>query len=229
MTLAKAGLIALALWSPGQSGAMEVRVAGNQLILSGGVTGDEIAKMRDILPANPQIDTVVLKDSLGGDVWTAFRLGELFEEKRFRTAASGYCMSACVVIFLGGRERSFADGKPGNLTFLAVHTPTAATDSLRDMKGAPLNSARGQLFSWMGKRLNAGGDLELLKRALGNDDPAGFMYFFDIGRKTRKDGVTAFHCKGPEKKKIADCEPLPATNALSAGLVTTETILQVNQ
>jgi hypothetical protein len=214
---------------PVYTNAMDVRVAGNQLILSGGVTGDELAKMRDTLPANPQIDTVVLRDSGGGDVWTAMRLGELFEERGYKTAVSGHCMSACVIIFLGGRERSFADGTEGNRTFLAMHTPTFSTESLRDFKGSPSRPARGQLFNWMERRLGAGGDRALLQRALENDDPAGFMYFFDIARKTRKDGVTAFQCKGPEKKKVADCEPMAGTDALRAGLVTTDTVLAVNK
>ena len=157
------------------------------------------------------------------------RLGELFEDKGYKTAVSGYCMSACVIIFLAGRMRSFADGKPGNLTFLAVHTPTASTDSLREFKGAPLRSGRGQLYAWMSKRLSAGADLALLQRALDHDDPAGLMYFFDLARKTRKDSITAFHCKGPEKKKVADCETLPGTDAMRAGYVTTEAVLEVSK
>lgn len=222
------GLFLLGL-IPTYACAMDVRVAGNQLVLSGGISGDEIAKVRDTLLANPQIDTVVLRDSGGGDVWTAMRLGEVFEEKGYKTAVSGYCMSACVIIFLGGRERSFADGKVGSRTFLAMHTPIFSTESLRGIKGSPSRPARGQLFNWMGKRLGAAGDKALLERALENDDPSGFMYFFDIARKTRKDGVTAFQCKGPEKKKVADCEKLPGTDALRAGLVTTATVLPVNQ
>ena len=53
--------------------AMDLRIAGYQLILSGPIIGDEYARMCDVLPMNKQIDTVVLKDSGGGDVWDAFR------------------------------------------------------------------------------------------------------------------------------------------------------------
>lgn len=222
-------VLAMLVLSSIRADAMDVRVAGNQLVLRGRVAGDELARMRDTLPANPQIDTVVLQDSPGGDVWTAMRLGELFQEKGLKTAVSGFCMSACVIIFLGGRERFFADGKRGNRTFLAVHTPTYATDSLRDAQGSPSRSARGQIFDWMGKRLAPGGDHALLKRALDNDDPAGLVYFFDIARSTRKDRVTVFQCKGPEKKRVADCETIPGTNALVAGLITSETIVPVNK
>ena len=208
------------------AGAMDVRVAGNQLIMSGGITGAEIAQMRDVMPSNPQIDTVILKDSRGGDVWTAMRLGEMFQERGFKTAVSGHCMSACVIAFLGGTERSFADGREGRYTFLAIHTPTYASDGLRATKGDPSRSARGDLLYWMGKRIK---DAALLERGLSNDDPNGFVYLFDQARSTRKDGVTAFHCKGPEKRKVADCEAIPGNNALQAGFVTSGTIIPVNQ
>ena len=211
------------------AGAMDVRVAGNQLVMGGGVSGDEIAKMRDTLPRNPQVDTVILQDSRGGDVWTAMRLGELFREKGYRTAVSGHCMSACVIIFLGGRERHFADGKPGNLTFLAVHTPTFSSDGIRDFKGSPSRGTRGRIFDWMSERIGTRGDLALLERGLANDDPKGLLYFFDAARSTRRDGVTVFQCQGAEKRKVADCEPVPGKSALQSGLITSETIVQVNR
>ena len=229
MTLRRIALIVCLASSTIHAGAMDVSVAGNQLIMSGGVSGDELAKMRDTLPQNSQIDTVILQDSPGGDVWTAMRLGELFRERGYRTAVSGRCMSACVIIFIGGRERHFADGRPWNVTFLAVHTPTFSSDGVRDIKGSPSRSARGRIFDWMSERLGPRGDLDLLERGLANDNPAGFVYFFDSTRTTRKDGVTVFQCKGPEKKKVADCEAVPGKSALQAGLITSGTIVQVNQ
>lgn len=163
--------------------AMDARVAGNQLILSGGISGNELALMRDILPLNPQIDTVVLKDSSGGDVWTALRLGELFQERGFKTAVSGYCMSACVAVFLGGVERMFADGKEGRYTQIVVHTPTYSGESSLRSKGDPAPIARQQLLYWMGPRVK---DVALLERGLSNSNPAAMLYLFDPARKSRR-------------------------------------------
>jgi len=210
--------------------AMDFRVAGNQLILSGGLTGDELAKMRDLLPSNPQLDTVVLRDSPGGFTWTALRLAEMIADRGLRTAASGFCMSACVLIFLGGKERHFADGKEGNRTFLAMHTPVTSGFGGQSWPpaGTTLPAAQGEMLYWISRRLGPRADTSLLARAVENDHPQGFMYFFDYIRNKRPDGVSVFQCKGPEKRKIADCEQLPGKNALQAGLITSEQIVAVN-
>jgi len=205
--------------------AMDVRVAGNQLILSGHINGDEIARMRDVLPVNKQIDTVILEDSPGGDSWTAMRLAERFQELRFKTAVSGYCMSACVIVFLGGVERMFADGKEGRRTYIAIHTPTyGSDDSQRYRKGEPILQGQGILFNWMGQRIK---DLALLERGLSNMNPAGLLYLFDPTRSKLKDGITVFQCHGHEKRRVTDCEPIAGKDALQAGFITSTAILQV--
>lgn len=208
--------------------AMDIRVSGNQLVMTGHISGNEIAQLRDILPANPQLDTVVLRDSTGGDLWTAMRLGEIFEEKGFRTAASGHCMSACVLIFLGGRVRQFADGKPGNRTFLAVHTPVYSMQGdSSPIIGTPAGRAQGEMVYWMLKRMGPRADRALIEGSVANNHPQGFTYFFDYIRNKRADGISVFRCKGPEKNKVGDCETISGTNAMLAALITSEEILAV--
>jgi hypothetical protein len=227
----KPRLLAIVLGTllPALASAMEIRVAGKQLIMSGRLAGDELAKLRDIVPANPQIDTVILRDAPGGNVYTAQRLGEMIGERGWRTAVSGSCLSACVLIFLGGRERHFADGKPGNVTYIAIHTPIYSADGGQTWPPprTPLPREQGPMIYWMMERVGDKGDRALLERGIGNDHPDGFMYFFDHVRHRRPDGISVFQCKGPEKKKVADCEKIPGKNALQAGLVTSEEIIRV--
>lgn len=205
--------------------AMDVRVSGNQLVLSGSINGDELARMRDVLPAHPQIDTVILKDSGGGDVWTAMRLGELFRDRKFGTAVSGHCMSACVIAFLGGVERSFADGQGASRTYLAIHTPTYAPgEGHRNRTGDVFVQARGKLYDWMAPRVK---DTALLERGLSNTNPSGLVYLFDPARSTRRDGITVFQCHGHEKRRVADCEPIAGKDAFQAGFITSTAIVQV--
>lgn len=229
MMIRRIALIASLAVATFHAWAMDVRVAGNQLILSGMVTGDELAKMRDTLPENSQIDTVILHDSLGGDAWTAMRLAELFHEKGYRTAASGFCMSACVIILLGGRERHFADGEAADQTYLAIHTPTFSADEARDSMGSPSRSARSLIYGWMGKQIGTGGDLALIRRGLANDNPAAFVYFYDATRNARKDGVSVFECEAPREREMTVCETVPGKSALQAGLITSDTIVHVNK
>ena len=209
--------------------AMEMKVTGTQLALSGPIAGDEVAKFRDLLEEHPKVDTIVLRDSPGGRVATAMRMGELIYERGFRTAVSGFCMSACVIVFAGGRERHFATGKDGNRTYLALHTPVHSHNSGWPLPGTTQLRAQGEVLYWIVNRIGPDADRELLRQATHNDHPEGFLYLFDHVRLKRPDGVTVFQCRGPEKKKVADCEKIPGKNARQVGLVTSDAIVELAQ
>ena len=55
------------LMVPVQALGMELNIVGNQLILSGPVVGDEPGKVRDALASSPGIETVILRNSPGGN------------------------------------------------------------------------------------------------------------------------------------------------------------------
>jgi hypothetical protein len=116
-----AAVIAIAAFSPTESPAMELRVVGNQLILSGPVVGDEPRKVTEALATTPQIDTVILRNSPGGNAPAGYLVGELLRERGLRTAVSGYCYSSCSRMFLGGRTRYFTDDYPAEYTNVGFH------------------------------------------------------------------------------------------------------------
>src|SRR5258708_33040301 len=97
---------------PMESVAMELKVAGNQLILSGRVVGDEPGKVREALANSPEIETVILRNSPGGDAPAGYQTGQLLRERGLRTAVSGYCYSSCSRLVLGGRPRPFTHDCP---------------------------------------------------------------------------------------------------------------------
>ena len=210
--------------------AMDVRVTGNQLVMSGQISGDEIAKMRDILPLNPQIDTVVLRNSEGGLVETAMRLGELFREKKFRTIVSGFCMSACVLVFLGGHERQFASAEPGKVSFLAIHTPMHSSFGGQSWPppGTTFRGAQNQMFYWMLRHIGERADQKVLERAVETDHPEEFTMFANPASVQRADKASVFRCKVGAAMKPSDCVPIPGTNAFRVGLVTSENVGTVN-
>ena len=74
---------------------MELKVVGNQLILSGRVVGDEPGKVKEALANSPEIDIVILRNSSGGDAPAGYQTGELLRERGLRTAVSGHCYSSC--------------------------------------------------------------------------------------------------------------------------------------
>jgi hypothetical protein len=88
---------------------MELKVVGNQIILSGPVVGDEPGKVREALASAPGIDTVILRNSRGGNAPAGYQVGQLLRERGLRTAVSGYCYSSCSRMLLGGSTRYFTD------------------------------------------------------------------------------------------------------------------------
>ena len=69
-------------------------------------------RFSEIFAANPDIDLVVLRNSHGGDAGTGYEIGEFFRERGVTTAVSGYCVSSCSRMFLGGKRRLFTDDYP---------------------------------------------------------------------------------------------------------------------
>ena len=69
------------LMMPTQAAAMELKVVGNQLILSGPVVGDEPDKVREALASSPGVDTVILRNSGGGNAPAGYQVGQLLRKR----------------------------------------------------------------------------------------------------------------------------------------------------
>jgi hypothetical protein len=101
--------------------AMDIATVGDQLILSGPVTGDELRRVQDATAASPGVTTVVLRNSPGGDAPAGYGVGEWIRQRGFHTAVSGYCYSSCSRMFLGGTVRQFTDDYPSEFTEVGFH------------------------------------------------------------------------------------------------------------
>ena len=114
-------LTAILLIAPHASFAMDLTVNGQQVILSGPVVGNEPARLADALSQIPSIDTVILRNSPGGNAPAGYRVGELIRVKGLRTAVSGFCYSSCSRMFLGGKRRYFTNDYPPEYTHIGFH------------------------------------------------------------------------------------------------------------
>lgn len=193
--------------------AMEVTVVGNTVILSGPVIGDELAKVRDAFEKAPTIDVAVLRNSWGGDAWTGYRVGELFRDKGITTAVSGYCVSSCSRMFLGGRQRVFTDDYPALQTFVGFH---GHYDSAGKLNLRSVNEHG--LYHWIIKYSDDKADETLVKRWINIEKGTGAANFLHPEvAASRKASV--FFCTGNEGSRPLGCEPL-ATNAMDRGVIT---------
>lgn len=189
--------------------AMGLVVQGNVVFATGAV-GDDYRKFVDALD-NKAIDQVVFVNSPGGDLWTGMAVGRLIAERGLRTVVAGKCESACSLMFMGGKTRTFADSFRPALTYVGIHGPHDKLTS----ELAPLLAA--QLFAFyksqMGERFNA----DLMNQALFDMEDAGSMLkVFDAYRFPKR---VSYRCKS-EQTLRKDCTEFPVDDAYTLGVVT---------
>ena len=193
--------------------AMEVTVVGNAVILSGPVVGDELATVINAFAGNAAVDVAVLRNSWGGHALTGYRVGELFRDRGITTAVSGYCVSSCSRMFLGGRQRVFTDDYPAFQTFVGFHGHYDSSGRLD-----PQSVAANGLYRWIVKYSDGKADEALLQRWINIQNGRGAANFFHPDL-TASRTASVFFCDGSERNRPLGCEPL-ATNALDRGVIT---------
>jgi hypothetical protein len=192
---------------------MELKVIENQLILSGKVVAADPEWVRDALAAAPWLNTVILRNSPGGDAPAGYRIGELVREKGLRTAVSGFCYSSCSRMFLGGRTRFFTDDFTPEATNVGFHGHYA---------GGRLNApyvAKLGLRDWIIRYSDGKADPALVERWINIPFARGMAHFFYPGL-VNHGGFSTFICQGTESSAdIFSCEPIAKT-AFELGIIT---------
>jgi hypothetical protein len=197
--------------------AMEMTVVGDQLTLSGLVQSGDIRRFEAaVVSANEKITTVILKDSNGGDANAGYTIGERIRERGLTTALSGYCISSCSRMFLGGVRRMISDGQTVGRTYVAFHGNYADGGNLINVE---------KLRAWVTKHLDGKADAELVDRWTSIPTRNGSMRFYhpDLNRK---DKTSVFLCMGQEKTKPSDCEHIKK-NGYEVGVFTSKDVVHV--
>jgi len=207
-------LILMSTFSPTRTLAMELKIVGNQIILSGPVVGDEPGKVREALASSPGIDTVILRNSPGGDAPSGYQVGALLRERSLRTAVSGYCYSSCSRMFLGGSTRYFTgDYLPenNNVGFHGHYDRMGHLDADRVRQYG--------LRDWIIKYSDGKADFSLIERWINIPYSRGMIHFFHPGL-VKRIGASTFMCQGDEPpRSVFACEPIAKT-ALDLGIIT---------
>src|SRR5579863_503005 len=97
-------LLSLPSWAM-ESWAMDMKVEGSSVVLSGSVVGSECTTLEQLLSQN-NIATVVLTNSGGGDARAGYCVGDLVRERGLATVIRGRCASSCSRMWLGGVART---------------------------------------------------------------------------------------------------------------------------
>ena len=195
--------------------AMDLKITANTLLLSGEVVARDLDQVKEAFKATPAITHVVLRNSMGGNSWTGYRLGELFRERGVTTAVSGFCVSACSRLFLGGKVRMFSDDYPASLTYVGFH------GQYDFGKLNPAAMKKDDLVGWTTKFTDGKVDQKLMQRWTAIERRAGDVRFYPDAVTAQFKRATML-CQGTESLRPQQCEMI-ATDALMQGIVTTNT------
>lgn len=209
-----AGLALLAMVSTAQ--AMEVEVRGRAVLMSGAVTGIELRVLEGTLDNHPDITTVVLKNSHGGNARTGYAVGEYIRSHKLNTALSGFCISSCSRMFLGGVQRQYSDEQPLDKTFVGLHGNYAADGSLEAGR-------MGYLKDWVIKYSDGKANPELVDQWVHIPDHHGYIAFYHRDATILPGTQKVMLCQGTEDrgKRQEQCAKPEMGDALTNGIVTT--------
>jgi hypothetical protein len=105
--------------------------AGLAVNFTGGMSAGTAAELRKVLLDNPAVQVIHL-NSPGGLVGEARQFFELIQRRQLITTTDRYCLSACALAFLAGRQRYLAPG--AKLGFHSESSPTASDDQVEAME-----------------------------------------------------------------------------------------------
>ena len=218
--------------------ATEAKVVGDQLILSGRASGNELQLVRDAIAEHgDRIRTVILRDHSGrAENTDLMRAADLFAERGWRTAVSGFCGTACSKLFLGGVERYFTDDMPPARTSIMF----GSTNFIKDSFSVQTDRARLQgegserhnfvIRQWFKTRTGDKISDATLDRLFLSDGSVRYLHFYDSRRLRRKDGVSVLYCDGKEApaKRWEACEKIADADAYREGIVTSSELIRSN-
>ncbi|MBB3212193.1 hypothetical protein FHW67_001461 [Herbaspirillum sp. Sphag1AN] len=203
--------------------AMDFAVHVPYLVMSGGVVGNEARILAAALKDNPGITTIILKDSHGGFAPTGYDVGQMIRERGLNTALSGYCLSSCSRMFLGGNQRQYSDDQPLEMTTVGFH------GNYSD-QGQLLPSSTAILKPWIDKYSDGKANPALVDQWVHIQTNHGMAFFYHKDAQVKFDSPEkVLLCLGTEDRhaRAEQCQKPHLGNALDNGIVTTWDILKV--
>ena len=116
----KALTLCLSLWLSANLNAMTLERVGNDLFATGPTVDQDFLQFKEAF-AKGGIERLILVNGPGGDLWTGMQVARMVQSAKIKTVASGFCMSACSLIFMAGQERAFGTGSLPRTTMVGIH------------------------------------------------------------------------------------------------------------
>lgn len=185
-------------------------VTQGDTLFAGGEVGDDYIQFSNALE-NKNINRVVFVNSPGGDLWTGMRIGRMIADHNLNTVVAGVCSSACSIMFMGGRLRTFSDAFPASMTFVGIHGPSNKYTKIVD------SSQAAQMFAFYKRQMGEHFNADFMNQSLYDmEDSGALTRVFDAFRFPK---LASYHCKS-EQSLRKDCNEFKNEDAYTLGVVT---------
>lgn len=213
----KAMTLCLSFWLSANLNAMTLERVGNDLFATGPTVDQDFLKFKEAL-AKGGIERLILVNGPGGDLWTGMQVARMVQQAKIHTVASGYCMSACSLIFMAGKERSFGSGSLPRGTLIGIH-------GAHDKDTQRINTSyMPQMYAFYQTQMGEKFDAKVINQALyGIKEASGFLRIRELQRTQEKDRTPWFCPTG--QTPFEQCQQHTGKDAFSLGVVTqTDTV-----
>jgi hypothetical protein len=200
--------------------AIEIKIVETHMIVTGAIVKGDGWTFKRAISNNPQVDTLVLRNMLGGLIEEMEPMRNAVEERRLRTVVSGRCLSACATVFMAGEMRQFAADFHPYYSYLGFHGVYSGEGPLKGFAGEPVTNED----LWYIKRSGGKLDRELVQRWMRLGYRAGIAKFFYQSPSEIR-SAPSFICA--TSMPIEQCEKLDKS-ALDLGLITSSELAHVN-
>jgi PQQ-dependent catabolism-associated CXXCW motif protein len=196
--------------------AMTLERVGKDLYATGPTVEQDFLSFKEAF-ANAGLERLILVNGSGGDLWTGMRVASMVQDARIKTVASGFCMSACSLIFMAGQTRAFGTGHLPRATMVGIHGASS-----KDSKTVLLE-AMPQMYALYKRQMGDKFDARIINQALYDIREAyGFLRIREIQRNQEKDR-TPWFCPSSQTL-LHECQHHTGQDAFTLGVVTqTET------
>jgi rhodanese-related sulfurtransferase len=208
------------LWLPHTVQAMTLERVNNDLYATGPTVDQDFLSFKEAL-AKGGIERLILVNGPGGDLWTGMRVAGMVRDANIKTVVSGYCMSACSLVFMAGQQRAFGTGSLPRMTMLVIQGAHDKLTKQVNTRSTP------QMYALYKRQMGDKFDSDVINQALYEiKDTGGLLRIRELQRNQEKDQVPWFCPTG--QTPFNQCQQHPGKDAYTLGIVTqkeTETLV----
>jgi PQQ-dependent catabolism-associated CXXCW motif protein len=209
----------LPLWLSVNVQAMTLERLGNDLYATGPTVDQDFLQFREAL-SKGGVERLILVNGPGGDLWTGMQVARMVQSAKLKTITSGYCMSACSLIFMAGQDRAFGTGHLPRGTMIGIHGAHSKDTKQVNYQAMP------QMYALYKQQMGEKFDAQVINQALYDiKEASGFLRIRELQRTQEKDRTPWFCPTG--QTPLKECKQHTGKDALSLGVVTqaeTETL-----